>query len=304
MSSVALKRLDPTDFENLIFDLLILKRLQNVRWRTPGADGGRDIEADEAHIDIASTQVVRKWYVECKKYKGSVDWPTIFSKIAYAESQDADYLLMCTSAKFTPTAISQMERWNLRRGSVQVRLWPGHEIEHHIKPFFDLRAKYGIDPALTPQGPKLTKLSLAVSQSIQTYYGKLIFADAIIDPMVIGAQAIALLIQQRLKDLERFGKVQTAVVDIRSVVDYPVVSETTCRMDHYAYVAMLAYHYALSQEAIDIEIITDRSCRLRLSPRGLEQFYRYKDVFEAILFWGDIEWSIEATTLTLLQRLS
>lgn len=304
MSSVALKKLDPTDFENLIFDLAMLKGLQNVRWRTPGADGGRDIEADETHLDIANTQIVRKWYIECKKYSGSVDWPTIFSKIAYAESQDADYLLMCTSAKFTPTAITQMERWNLRRGSVQVRLWPGHEIEHHLKPFYDLRAKYGIDPALTPQGPKLAKLSLAVSNSIQTYYGKLIFADAIIDPMIIGAQAVALLIQQRLKDLEHYGSAQTSLVDIRAITDYPVISATTCRMDHYAYVALLAYHYALSQEAFDIEIISDQSCRLRLSQRGFEQFCRYKDVFEAILFWGNIEWSIQKTTLTLLQRMS
>lgn len=304
MSSLALKGLDPTEFENLIFDLMALKGLQNVRWRTPGADGGRDIEADEAHIDIANTQIVRKWYVECKKYRGSVDWPTIFSKIAYAESQSADYLLMCTSAKFTPAAITQMELWNQRRGSVQVRLWPGHEIEHQMKPFFDLRTKYGIDPALTPQGPKLAKLSLAVSQSIQTYYGKLIFTDAAIDPMVSGAQAIALLIQQRLKDLESFGSVRTALIDIRSVTDYPVISDAVCQMDQYSYVALLAYHYALSQEKCNIEVINDRSCRLRFSQSGLDQFCRYQGVFEAILFWGDIEWSIDTMALILIQRMT
>lgn len=304
MSSAALKKLDPTDFENLVFDLLMLKGLQNVRWRTPGSDGGRDIEANEVYIDIANTQVVRRWYVECKKYSNSVDWPTIFSKIAYAESQRADYLLMCTSAKFTPSAITQMEQWNLRRGSVQVRLWPGHEIEHHIKPFFDLRAKYGIDPAPTPQGDKLAELALAVSKSIQTYYGKLIFADAAVDPMVTAAQAISLLIRQRLEDLERFGSARTSLIDIRTVPDYPVTSATACRMDHYAYVALLAYHYAVSLEAFDIEVISEQSCRIRLSQRGFERFCQYQNVFAAVLFWGDIEWSIEARTLTLLQRLT
>jgi hypothetical protein len=304
MSSVKLKNLSPTDFENFIFDLMVLKGLRNVRWRTPGADGGRDVEADEVHTDIANTQVVHKWYIECKRYKSSVDWPTIFSKISYAESHGANYLLMCTSAKFTPVAISEVEKWNLRRGSVQVRLWPGHEIEHQIKPFFDLRAKYGIEPAPTPQGDKLAKLSLAVSKSIETYYGKLTFADVPIDPMIVGAQAVAMLIRQRLEDFEHYGSAHTSLIDIRTITAYPITSKTECRMDQYAYEALRAYHYALSREEVGIKIIDDRSCLLSLSPHGYEVFCRYNDVFAAILFWGDIEWNIEAQKLTLLQRLS
>lgn len=303
MTSDALKALDPTTFENLIFDLLMLKGLQNVRWRTPGADGGRDIEADEAHIDIANTQVIHKWYIECKKYKGSVDWPTIFSKIAYAESQSADYLLMCTSAKFTPAAISQMEQWNLRRGSVQIRLWPGHEIEHHIKPYFDLRAKYGITPAPTPQGDKLTKLSLAVSKSIQTYCGKLIFTDTPIDPMIIGAQSIALLIQQRIEDLDRFGSTRSALVDISTLSEYQTLPSSQCLMDHYAYSALLDYFYALSGERLEIKILSDQSCQIVLSEHGLKIFRRYEDTMSSILFWGDIEWSLKEKILFLHQRI-
>lgn len=303
MSSVKLKNLDPTDFENLIFDLMVLKGLRNVRWRTPGADGGRDVEADEVHTDIANTQVVRKWYIECKKYKSSVDWPTIFSKISYAESHGADYLLMCTSAKFSPAAITQAELWNSRRGSVQVRLWPGHEIEHQIKPFFDIRAKYGIDPTPTPQGDKLAKLSLAVSKSIESYYGKLIFTDSLVDPMIVGAQAVAMLIRQRLEDLEHYGNARPSFVDIRTIAAFPIASMTECRMDRYAYEAFMAYYYALSRDEVDIEIIDNSSCLLPLSPHGKEVFYRYHDVFAAILFWGDIEWNIKAQKLTLLQRL-
>lgn len=303
MSSDVLKRLDPTDFENLTFDLLVLKGLQNVRWRTPGADGGRDVEADEVYTDISNTQVVRKWYVECKKYKSSVDWPTIFGKIAYAESQRADYLLMCTSAKFTPTAITQAEQWNLRRGSVQVRLWPGHEIEHHIKPYFDLRVKYGIDSALTPQGDKLTTLALAVSKSIETYYGKLVFADVDIDPMVSGAQAISLLIRQRLEDFEKFKRANTSLVDIRSITDFPVSSSTPCYIDHYAYFAFMAYLQALSADVTAISIVSEREVCLSLSQTAFDQFIRYKKVFEAILFWGSIEWSIQKSQVTLTQQL-
>lgn len=303
MSSDALKRLNPTDFENLTFDLLILKGLQNVRWRTPGADGGRDIEADEMHIDFANTQIVRKWYVECKKYKGSVDWPTIFGKIAYAESQCADYLLMCTSSKFTPAAITQMEKWNLRRGGVQVRLWPGHEIEHHIKPYFDLRVKYGIDPTPTPQGDKLTTLALAVSKSIETYYGKLVFSDTEIDPMITSAQAISLLIRQRLEDIERFKKAKTSLIDIRDIKQFSVLSSQACYIDHYAYLAFMEYLSALTGESIAISVIDERELCVHLSENGLEKFNRYKSVFEAILFWGGLEWTIKNTEITLRQQI-
>lgn len=41
-----MKTLSPTAFEHLIFDLMILTGLRNVVWRSPGADGGRDIEGD------------------------------------------------------------------------------------------------------------------------------------------------------------------------------------------------------------------------------------------------------------------
>lgn len=56
--------LSPTEFENLIYDLMVAKGMVNVVWRTPGADGGRDIEADSIHRDISDALGFSKWYIE------------------------------------------------------------------------------------------------------------------------------------------------------------------------------------------------------------------------------------------------
>jgi hypothetical protein len=67
-----LEALKPTAFENLSFDLVTAAGLQNAVWRTPGADGGRDIEATMPVMDISGEVTHQKWYIECKRYKHSL----------------------------------------------------------------------------------------------------------------------------------------------------------------------------------------------------------------------------------------
>lgn len=133
----SLSQLAPTDFENLIFDLLVLGGMKNVNWRTPGADGGRDIEGFTAELDLSGRQQIKKWFVECKRYARSVDWPTIYHKIAYADSNQADVLLMCTTSSFSPAAITEVDKWNNSRRAMSVRLWPRHELEIQLKHYPD-----------------------------------------------------------------------------------------------------------------------------------------------------------------------
>ena len=111
MSKVLLD-LSSTEFENLIFDLVKIKGAENVSWRTPGADGGRDIDSYIYETDFSGVVHPKKWYIECKRYASSVDWPTIYSKLAYAVSNNADYLLMCSTSKYTPIALNEVEKHN------------------------------------------------------------------------------------------------------------------------------------------------------------------------------------------------
>src|SRR5262249_18026984 len=89
----ALKKLPPGEFENLAYDLLFLSGVQNLRWRTPGADGGRDLEGEVAVIDFSGETFRQRWYIECKRYAKSVDWPTVYEKLTVALNHQADFLL-------------------------------------------------------------------------------------------------------------------------------------------------------------------------------------------------------------------
>lgn len=62
-----LKKLEPTEFENLTYDILFLSGVQNLRW----------------------AQVRQRWYVECKRYAQSLNWPTVYEKLTIAINHNA-----------------------------------------------------------------------------------------------------------------------------------------------------------------------------------------------------------------------
>lgn len=137
--------LSPTEFENLVFDLLLIEGLRNLVWRTPGADGGRDIEGERDRVDFAGFTVVERWYVECKRYSSTLDWPSVDGKRAYAENHRAEALLIVTTAKLSPTCKSEIDRYNKSRMiNPKIRFWEGHVLSNMIERHPTLLAKYGI----------------------------------------------------------------------------------------------------------------------------------------------------------------
>ena len=102
-----LKSLSPRDFENLAFDLVASTGMQNLRWRTPGSDGGRDLEGDLWSIDFAGDSRLQRWYIECKRYQAAIDWPTVYGKLAYAENHGAHYLLFITHLHFPRNSLTK-----------------------------------------------------------------------------------------------------------------------------------------------------------------------------------------------------
>lgn len=68
-----MKAMHPSAFENLTYDLLFLSGIRNLRWRTPGSDGGRDLEGEFTVIDFAGDHIIQKWYIECKRYASSLN---------------------------------------------------------------------------------------------------------------------------------------------------------------------------------------------------------------------------------------
>ena len=138
-----LKRLHPEQFENLTYDILLLSGVQNLRWRTPGADGGRDLEGEVISVDFSGETVRQRWYIECKRYAKSVDWPTLYEKLTVAINHQADYLLLVTTANVSVPCRDEIQRHNERRIAAFTELIStriedsrkhGRFINHHFKP--------------------------------------------------------------------------------------------------------------------------------------------------------------------------
>ena len=138
-----LKRLPPDVFEILTYDLLFLSGLRNLSWRTPSADGGRDIEGEFSVLDFSGETNIQKWYIECKRYENALNWPTVFEKLSIAENHNADYLLFVTTSNFSVPCRDEVERHNrLRR--VKIRIWPFYRLAHQLSIHGQVAVKYGL----------------------------------------------------------------------------------------------------------------------------------------------------------------
>jgi len=166
-----LVRLPATKFEQLTFDLVIAVGLHNAVWRTPGADGGRDIEGDYPSVDMTGTTALQRWYVECKRYSATVDWPTVHPKLAYAQNRAAQFLLLVTTAHLSPQCKSEIDIHNAKRVAPSIRVWDattlGRVVAHHPQ----LLVKYGLSVPEKQVVGAFLPLSLAAARATQAAYG-------------------------------------------------------------------------------------------------------------------------------------
>lgn len=301
-SPLRLNELSPTQFENLIFDLVTAKGMKNVIWRTPGADGGRDIEAEMIGPDFSGFHTSARWFIECKKYRGSVDWPKIYSKVAYADSLGADYLLMCTPSKFTPNAVSEVARWNSARRTLKIRLWAGHHLLQQLCVHPDVERKYGLVSEPSTPGQSIVLLALTLSKTVASHHSALVFSGNSPDRMLLASQALADLLQQRMSDLERAGQVRPVFRP------FPIDDRWTCggsafKVDFFALQAFLGYLFALVDTVLDINGSGDYACTVATNQQISNALSRYRDAFNSIALWGDFEYRTDSTSyLTINQR--
>ncbi|EGR5447372.1 restriction endonuclease [Vibrio cholerae] len=134
--------LSPEQFESMTFDIVTALGLRNAVWRTPGSDVGRDIEGNYYISDLSGLYQKQKWYVECKRYAKSVDWPTVWNKIAYAETHSADILLFVTSSSLSPQAVDQVRTWNESNKKPTIRFWGESELISKLNLYPQIAKKY------------------------------------------------------------------------------------------------------------------------------------------------------------------
>ena len=137
-------KLSPLQFENLAYDLLLSLGMKNLEWRTPGADGGRDIEGELIVEDFSKSHNVEKWHIECKRYTDSVPWPTIHEKVSYADTSKVNFLLLVTNSTPSPTCRDEIKKWNEQKRFPRIRCWDGVKLEELILKEKIIRLKYNL----------------------------------------------------------------------------------------------------------------------------------------------------------------
>jgi len=194
--------LSPSQFESMTFDIVSALGLRNVVWRTPGSDGGRDIEGEYFISDLSGQYQCQKWYVECKRYKGSVNWPTIWEKISYAESNSADILLIATSSSLTPQAVDNVTKWNATGKKPLIRFWGEVDISSTLNLHPDIAAKYGLssnDSGNLKKFNSITELLLKITHSISPDIG------SVSNEKLSLVHAISELLICRIDDINKSG---------------------------------------------------------------------------------------------------
>lgn len=209
MAIRTLTDLTPTEFENLILDLVERLGLRNAVWRTPGRDGGRDIQGDVFDQDFSGHTMRTSWYVECKQYQSTVSWPVVWEKIAYADSNSADVLHFLTTSTLSPQAIDEVNRWNDSRRRPHIRFWGRQDLNNRLDIYQDIRVKYGLSTNSKQQAAlalvELSKILLKYSNNLAAH----IEFSRPLNKQQIVVSALSELIAARLTQIESGGIIST-----------------------------------------------------------------------------------------------
>lgn len=294
-----LQDLASDEFENLTLDLMYRLGLRNTVWRTPGRDGGRDIQGDVFSEDFSGHTNRTSWYVECKRYTDTVSWPVVWEKIAYAESNSADVLLFATTSTLSPQAIDEVQRWNDRRKPPSIRFWGGHDVVRRLALFPPILVKYGLstepirDAAISLM--ELSKILLKYSNTIASYAEFGLSSHKLVETI----QALSELISTKIEQIEELGRVHVA--NFRSEIDgYDWLKGgqflERARLDRSATRALLTLLHAGSTTG-GVEVNEDAAHRPMLSTHLIPDSL-YNDL-TIVAFWGNMRLSREPGVITV-----
>ena len=155
--------------------------------------------------DLIGVDVLEKWYVECKRYNRSIDWPTVWKKVSFADSQQADVFLLATNSNPSPTCENEISNWNLSKRSPKIRIWRGYSFIELLSTKPHIKLGHGLedsDSAIDKQVLSLTRVILGVVQAANS--GLTFGSDHSI--ALETASVLTELLEQRLSDVETHGR--------------------------------------------------------------------------------------------------
>lgn len=131
IDDIDFKRLSPTQFEELCFDLLMELGFRKLIWRQGGADSGRDIQGTREVASGLVEPFEETWFFECKRYESGVPPEALHSKIAWADAERPKHLVFLISSYVTNNARSWLDAI-ARDKYYRVHLIEGKLLQHLV----------------------------------------------------------------------------------------------------------------------------------------------------------------------------
>lgn len=297
MTTIAkLKALGDRDFENLTFDLMIYSGLRNASWRTPGADGGRDIEGAWTIVDPAQQVRQELWYSECKRYKSSVSWPTVFEKVAYASNASADVLLLVTSGAVTPNCKNEIAKWNAQKRRPLIQYLDGGRLAMKVAEYPTLSTKYGLSKSKKLTGKDALGVLSALMSACDSAEGEL---DGKFESVgSLAAFDLARIVRRRVEELSIYGRFSSKA---DRDVPLPQWVSSTCGIAQVpAAVRAFTSYFRFLTRPVSIELVAKdaKPVRFRFAVSGA----RYTPVgpdMDEVAIWCDLVATWDGSELAL-----
>lgn len=117
--------LNPSEFQDLCFDILKINNFENPKPRGKGGDGGRDLEAEFDYV-LGKQKIRQKCWFQCKRYskKTPLNYREFSSELTKAESRGIDRFIVVSNKDMTSDTKSEIEVWN-KNHKCQVSDWTG-----------------------------------------------------------------------------------------------------------------------------------------------------------------------------------
>lgn len=282
-----LVKISPMAFENVSYDLLASMGLVNLIWRTPGADGGRDIEGDLYKLDFSSSFIKERWYIECKRYSGSIDWPTVHGKLSYANNHGADYLLFVTTATFSPKCRDEVKEWNLKNKTPQIRCWPGYELEERLPKFPKILLKYGLISATPIQAPAFLDLTMQIAKATSSALGRdSLLTESGENKELVFSAALSELLLARMQqfDSKKMTFAEPLILPI-DAFDWVNFASDKYPFDRYAFRALLTLLHLVSKaQNIQVSKVIDQQTIIEVD--SLAVTASTDTLLQMLAFWG------------------
>jgi hypothetical protein len=294
-----LKKLHPEQFENLTYDILLLSGVQNLRWRTPSADGGRDLEGEFVSVDFSGHTDRQRWYIECKRYAKSIDWPTLYEKLTIAINHQADYLLLVTTANVSVPCRDEIQRHNERRG-VQIRVWPFYYLDQLLTIHGQVAVKYGLVKSPQSLHVDFAKIIEELKKLAQATYAATEFGQKPVDRITLIA-ALTELISARIEDSRKHGRfVNDRFKPDRDTYDWCKPAPlAAANFDSTSLRAALAtIKNVLTLDELECRIAGDTIIVAVATTAAL----RTNALFGLVSTFGMIDWQLAKTEITLKAR--